>query len=362
MSNTLIPNLISKFRSINQLVKLNIRQAGSLSSNLNVHQLENVDDALHQSVLLKKTSSNVCSPFGHQKYRLIHICRSQCSSSTTDTPDKKKSLDQFRAEEVSSERAYEEKQKHHEEQTNHKKNTEESENQAKVQEVRARILDASLQFVTTHGWSVESIAHGAESINYPGVAHGMFPNGAIELVQHFYKKCNTTLIEQLQQELHSSTSDSDSSAKPVETPNPKEFAIKAIRMRLEMIVPYIDTWPQAMGIMTLPQNVPVSLAQLLTLVDDICYCAGDRSIDIGWYTRRVGIASIYKMVELFMLQDKSPGYKNTWEFLERRMDEAIQIQEFLITSEQTTKTMGKALGSAFHTARNILGINCDKRR
>lgn len=127
-----------------------------------------------------------------------------------------------------------------------------------------------------------------------------------------------------------------------------------------MTLPYKESWPQALAIMALPQNVPTSLAQLLTLVDDICYCAGDRSVDIGWYTRRIGIASIYKMSELFLLQDQSPGHQKTWEFLEKRMDEAIQIQEFMNSSDQKTQTMAKALGSAFQTARNILGI-CDKR-
>lgn len=47
-----------------------------------------------------------------------------------------------------------------------------------------------------------------------------------------------------------------------------------------MIVPYKPKWPQAIAIMSLPPNVPTTLANLLTLVDDICYYAGDRSVDV----------------------------------------------------------------------------------
>jgi rpsU-divergently transcribed protein len=49
-----------------------------------------------------------------------------------------------------------------------------------------------------------------------------------------------------------------------------------------MIIPYISKWPQALAIMTLPANVPPALANLLTLVDDICYYAGDRSVDVSY--------------------------------------------------------------------------------
>lgn len=47
-----------------------------------------------------------------------------------------------------------------------------------------------------------------------------------------------------------------------------------------MIIPYLSKWPQAIAIMSLPPNVPQALATLLTFVDDICYYAGDRSVDV----------------------------------------------------------------------------------
>jgi ubiquinone biosynthesis protein COQ9 len=53
-----------------------------------------------------------------------------------------------------------------------------------------------------------------------------------------------------------------------------------------MITPYISKWPQALAIMTLPANVPPALANLLTLVDDICYYAGDRSVDVSYDTAK----------------------------------------------------------------------------
>jgi len=217
----------------------------------------------------------------------------------------------------------------------------------KIQEIRSKIMDAALPFVSHYGWSRETISKGAESIGYPGVVHGMFPKGGIELVHYFYLRCNQQLIEQLKSEMEKKKSH-----------NPVEFVTRAVQLRLQMIEPYSAHWPQALGLMSLPPNVPTSLAHLLTLVDDICYYAGDRSVDFGWYTRRIGLATIYKMTELYMLQDKSMEHLDTWKFLERRIEEGNQIQEVLNVGDQTTK---KALNSAFLTARNILGINFNRR-
>lgn len=65
---------------------------------------------------------------------------------------------------------------------------------------------------------------------------------------------------------------------------PEEQIRDAVEKRLRMVIPYKTTWPQAMAIMTLPPNVPISLANLLTLIDDICYYAGDRSVDVSHIT------------------------------------------------------------------------------
>lgn len=62
---------------------------------------------------------------------------------------------------------------------------------------------------------------------------------------------------------------------------PPVFVRDALETRLRMVVPYLPVWPQALALMTLPPNVPTGLANLLTLVDDVCYYAGDRSVDVS---------------------------------------------------------------------------------
>lgn len=63
--------------------------------------------------------------------------------------------------------------------------------------VKNRILDRALEFVTKSGWSVESLSAGAEAAGYPGITHGLFPNGGGDLVHYFNVKCNEELVEQM---------------------------------------------------------------------------------------------------------------------------------------------------------------------
>ncbi|XP_011646126.1 ubiquinone biosynthesis protein COQ9, mitochondrial [Pogonomyrmex barbatus] len=220
--------------------------------------------------------------------------------------------------------------------------------------IKIKILGASLKFVPDMGWSKQAISAGAESIGYPGVIHGLFPNGGADLVQHFYFICNQQLNQILKKEALAIE------ANPPSRKTPEQQVRDAVETRLRMVIPYKKTWPQAMAIMTLPPNVPTALANLLTLVDDICYYAGDRSVDINWYVRRVILATIYKTTELYMLQDTSEDHRETWLFLERLINDAVQIQTALFISAKPDETLNRVTETAtaaFITARNILGLN-----
>lgn len=75
--------------------------------------------------------------------------------------------------------------------------------------VKDRILQKALEYVPKSGWSVDSLTAGAEAAGYPGITHGLFPNGGGDLVHYFNVKCNENLVDQMKNvscfyvELHS---------------------------------------------------------------------------------------------------------------------------------------------------------------
>lgn len=183
MSNlSVLPKLL-KLRSINQIAISNVRQLGVCSSSCGEQPISSGE--------YKKTSQkNVCekcidiSSVIKQNRRLIHTHSGLWMSSKDDNT---KSVDRFRAEEEQIERQYEEQERMKEENVSEQIKAATHEDQEKIQQVRSDILEASLNYVSSLGWSQEAIARGAESIKYPGIAHGMFPNGAIELIHYFYR-------------------------------------------------------------------------------------------------------------------------------------------------------------------------------
>lgn len=236
--------------------------------------------------------------------------------------------------------------------------------QEQINKLRIQILDASLPFVSSYGWTRKTLERGAESIGYGsvGIAHGIFEEGGIELIRHFNNKCNNELVEILKEKTKNNHStNTNTTVEEIDKEKQLEFMIDAIKIRLQMIEPYLPYWPQALAIMSLPQNVPKSLAQLLTLVDDICYYSGDRSVDFEWYTRRIKVATIFKLTETYMLQDSSMNHEETWQFLKRRMEEITNIEAILSTSQGLTKNVQHKLISTFETARNILGLDYNRR-
>lgn len=43
---------------------------------------------------------------------------------------------------------------------------------------------------------------------------------------------------------------------------------------------------------------------------------------MNWYTKRAALATIYSATELYMSQDISPDFVETYRFLDRRLEEA----------------------------------------
>lgn len=74
--------------------------------------------------------------------------------------------------------------------------------------------------------------------------------------------------------------------------------------------------------MSLAGNIPPSLRELFLLADEMWFLAGDEAVDSSWYTKRATLSSIYAATETYSTTDKSTDFKDTEEFLNRRLEEA----------------------------------------
>ncbi|CAI5703350.1 hypothetical protein KXD40_003734 [Peronospora effusa] len=207
-----------------------------------------------------------------------------------------------------------------------------------------RILTKAIDHVPEHGWTIEALAAGAMDLGYPSVAHGMFTRGPVELVEYFMDSC----LAKLRKTLILNTD-------KLQAMTVAERLKFGVRNRLEMLIPVIDLWPQGMALGALPQNAPSTAKRLAQLSDEIWYFAGDKSTDLSWYTKRAVLTAVYASTELFMLNDKSLNFEDTWAFLDRRIDETIQLGELPQNLNDVVGMAGIGLQSMLSAVTSLTG-------
>uniref|UniRef100_A0A224YLF0 Ubiquinone biosynthesis protein n=1 Tax=Rhipicephalus zambeziensis TaxID=60191 RepID=A0A224YLF0_9ACAR len=217
-------------------------------------------------------------------------------------------------------------------------------------DIKSAILKSALDFIPQHGWTWKSIAAGASSLGYSSVAHGLFPGGSVDLITYFYLSSNDELERQLESSLHKTERRGVAKGKSA-------FIQDAVWRRILLIEPYKTKWVQALGIMALPQNVPVALSNLGDLLNIIWHYAGDMSTDMSWYSKRAALAALYQSSELVFLQDKSMDYAQTQEFLDRRIKEFAAVSNCVEQVNQVSGTAKDVVELGFATLKNVLGMN-----
>jgi ubiquinone biosynthesis protein COQ9 len=104
---------------------------------------------------------------------------------------------------------------------------------------------------------------------------------------------------------------------------------------------------QALALIAQPSHFPTALHELSSLSDEIWFLSGDASVDTSWYTKRASLSTIYVATELFMTTDKSPAFKDTREFLDRRFKD-VEIMGSVVGS------VGQWTSFTAHAGLNVL--------
>ncbi|XP_065652197.1 ubiquinone biosynthesis protein COQ9-B, mitochondrial [Hydra vulgaris] len=221
-------------------------------------------------------------------------------------------------------------------------------------DINAQILNVALQYVPKYGWTVTNIDEAVKELDLSVSAAGIFKRGGTDLVLHFIEECNSSLSMQLASIAKNRSVDNKMSQ--------AEFIEFAIKTRLQMIIPYIDSWPQAMKLMASPIAAPECIQLGAHLMDEIWYYAGDTSTDMSWYSKRATLSAIYIATEIYLLNDRSKDFVNTWTFLHNRMKEVKNLEKFKHSFEEFLSGTFSFFCAGITTAQNIIGINNKSNR
>ncbi|KAF8388707.1 hypothetical protein HHK36_025387 [Tetracentron sinense] len=211
---------------------------------------------------------------------------------------------------------------------------EERRRRVEYQDDQALVLQAALRHVVSLGWTEAAMIKGAKEVGVSPSIIGAFPRKEAALVEFFMDDCLQRLIDKIDlgDELRNLM--------------PSQRLSKLVKIRLEMQVPYISKWAQALSIQSQPMNVPISFKQRAMLVDEIWHAAGDQASDIDWYVKRTILGGIYSASEVYMLTDNSPDFHDTWTFLERRVKDVFDLEKTVLEAKYLAEAVGAGMGSS----------------
>ncbi|MEM8951321.1 MAG: COQ9 family protein [Pseudomonadota bacterium] len=181
------------------------------------------------------------------------------------------------------------------------------------QSQRDQILEVALQHVPFDGWNRRALFAGAADIGVdPATAKRLFPRGGDDLLAHLDVWADRRLVEAVDQ-------------RAIDRLRIRERIARLVRMRLEILSPHREAMRRAIAARLLPGNALVAGPALWRSVDLIWALAGDRADDASYYTKRGLLLAVWTSTFFYWLEDQSPGLEDSWAFLDRRIDNVMQI-------------------------------------
>ncbi|WP_138933087.1 COQ9 family protein [Roseovarius arcticus] len=180
-------------------------------------------------------------------------------------------------------------------------------------EIIAKMLDAAADHVPFDGWSHTAFVASAKDAGIdPAVARAALPRGAVDLALAYHDAGDAAMLARLEEADLSEMRFTD--------------RIKAaVRYRLE--AGDREMVRRGTTLFALPQHAADGARAIWGTAGHIWTALGDTSDDVNWYTKRATLSGVYGSTVLYWLGDHSPGNTATWEFLDRRIDDVMQIEK-----------------------------------
>ena len=193
---------------------------------------------------------------------------------------------------------------------------------------RDLVLEAALLHVPFDGWSETTLrAAITDSGVAEGLARALFPRGGIDLAVAFHKRGDQRMQEKL------ATTD-------LSQMRFRDRVTFAVRTRLDTIEDR-ELVRRGTTLFALPQHAAEGAKLIWGTSDAIWNALGDTSRDVNWYTKRATLSAVYGSTVLYWLGDDSLGHQATWDFLDRRIADVMQIET--IKAKVRENPLGKAL-------------------
>ena len=180
---------------------------------------------------------------------------------------------------------------------------------------KSELLAAALPHVVFDGWSQACFEKAIKDLGMDrSIALAIAPGGAVDLAVAFHEAGD--------QKMRRDYSDAITDGLKV-----RAKVTLAVRLRLEVGADK-EIVRRGSSLFALPNHAAQGTKLIWGTADEIWNALGDTSNDVNWYTKRVILSAVYASTVLFWLGDDSLNSESTWKFLDRRIENVMQIEVF----------------------------------
>lgn len=178
--------------------------------------------------------------------------------------------------------------------------------------IKEKILKAALPSVAFDGWTMDVLENAAIDAGYKKeMVISVFPEGVKDALRYFSHWADNEMLRVLAKE---------------ETPQRiRDKIALAVKTRLRILTPYKEAERLAIAYWVRPLRKFEGAKLVWKTADVIWTHAGDTATDYNRYTKRALLSGVITSTALYWLSDSSMGAKDSWAFLDRRIDNVLNI-------------------------------------
>ncbi|EJS42671.1 fmp53p [Saccharomyces arboricola H-6] len=198
-----------------------------------------------------------------------------------------------------------------------------------------KILSLALQeYVPKHGFSERSIVESLNKLGYPSSMISSI--GASNSPSFFHS--STAVMELMKFQLVDKRCRLTEEINPDVTPPYKLPSLEHLLLkRLEMDKPIGGQLSDLMSQLAIPSEFlfETAIPELHRLSDDMVYFSNEKDHhDSAWYAKRMAVSSTYIGSQLFMAQDKSHNFQETFAFAKDKLNRVMRLGEYYNNTEE----------------------------
>lgn len=193
-------------------------------------------------------------------------------------------------------------------------------------DMKTKVLDAALAHVPFDGWSERTLMAAAADAGIPtALARSLFPRGGVDLALAYHARGDAEMVAQL-------------AAMDLGTLRFRDRIALAVKTRLQLADRELVR--RGTTLFSLPLHAADGARAIWGTADRIWMALGDSSRDLNWYSKRATLSAVYGATVLYWLGDESLDNQATWDFLDRRIEQVMQVEKLKATIRENP--LGKA--------------------